>query len=83
MMIPLSEWLPPASVGLTFTTLGSLKVYGLSRCIVGGGDKPASQRICGTCPSWSRSVNLAAIGLLLAIGLGNLAWLGWIVYSRV
>jgi len=63
--------------------MGSLKVYGLFRGIVGGGDKPASQRICGTCPSWSRSLNHAVISLFLAIGLGNLAWLAWIVYSGV
>ncbi len=71
--LPLSDWLPPALVGLTFTALGLLKVYGLTRGIVGGSCKPASQRICGSCPSWSRRVNIGVTCLFLIIGLGNLA----------
>lgn len=30
-MIPISDWLPNALVGLTFTTLGVLKIYGFSK----------------------------------------------------
>jgi hypothetical protein len=47
-MLPLSEWLPPALVGASFTALGGLKVYGLWRGVVGGGGKPFGQRLCGT-----------------------------------
>ena len=77
-MPALSDWLPAVTVGLTFTTLGALKIYGFSRGIVGGGCKPASQRLCGSCPSWSRSLNIAVTGLFLLIGLGNLAYLAWL-----
>ena len=47
-MITFVDWLPPAAVGVTFTLLGSLKLWGLSRGIVGGADKPVVQRLCGT-----------------------------------
>jgi hypothetical protein len=47
-MITLADWLPPAVVGLTFTILGSLKLWGLKRGIVGGAHKPFAQRLCGT-----------------------------------
>lgn len=76
-MIPISDWLPLVCVGGTFTLLGLLKVYGLSKGIQGGRCKPYGQRLCGTCPSWSREVNIGVTLLFLAIGLGNLAWLAW------
>ena len=47
-MLTLSDWLPLAAVGLTFTLLGSIKLWGLKRGIVGGADKPVVQRLCGT-----------------------------------
>ena len=47
-MITFVDWLPPATVGLTFTILGSIKLWGLNRGIVGGADKPFAQRLCGT-----------------------------------
>lgn len=47
-MLPFSEWFPPAVVGSTFTALGSIKLYGLRRGIVGGRDKKFVQRLCGT-----------------------------------
>jgi hypothetical protein len=33
---------------LTFTLLGGLKLWGLKQGIVGGADKPALRRLCGT-----------------------------------
>ena len=39
-MLTFSDWFPLAAVGLTFTILGSIKLWGLKRGIVGGGDKP-------------------------------------------
>ena len=47
-MIPFAAWVPPALVGLTFTLVGSLKLYGLFRGVVGGADKPYMTRLCGT-----------------------------------
>ena len=78
-MPALSDWLPPAWVGLTFTALGTFKIYGFSRGIVGGGGKPTALRLCGSCPSWSRGFNIAVTCLFLAIGLGNLAYLAWLL----
>jgi hypothetical protein len=74
----LSDWLPPLAAGLLFTALGIAKVYGQIRGIQGGGCKPALIRACGSCPSWSRSVNIAVTVFVLAIGLGNLAMLWWV-----
>ena len=71
----LSDWLPPLVAGLLFTVLGIAKVYGQFRGIQGGGCKPALVRACGSCPSWSRTVNIAVTALVLAIGLCNLAML--------
>jgi hypothetical protein len=42
------DWFVPALIGLTFTLLGSLKLYGLSRGVVGGADKPLVTQLCGT-----------------------------------
>lgn len=47
-MISIVEWLPLAVVGVTFTLLGVLKLYGFARGIVGGHDKPIGQQLCGT-----------------------------------
>jgi hypothetical protein len=37
-----------ALIGLTFTLISSLKLYGLSKGIVGGADKPLGTQLCGT-----------------------------------
>ena len=66
------EWLVPAAIGAVFTTLGLLKVYGWTKGIVGGGGKPASCRLLGRCPSWSKQVNITVIVLFLAVGAVNL-----------
>jgi hypothetical protein len=47
-MVDFTDWFPLATVGLTFTLLGGLKLWGLKRGIVGGADKPMVQRLCGT-----------------------------------
>jgi hypothetical protein len=47
-MISFTDCLPPAVIGVTFTLVGSLKLYGLSRGVVGGADKPFVTRLCGT-----------------------------------
>jgi hypothetical protein len=44
----LAAWLPPALVGAMFTLVGSLKLYGLMRGVVGGAEKPFLTRLCGT-----------------------------------
>ncbi len=43
-----SDWLVLLLVGVTFAALGALKLYGLSRGMVGGGNKPRLERLCGT-----------------------------------
>jgi hypothetical protein len=48
LAISLAAWLPPAMVGGMFMLLGCLKLYGLSRGVVGGADKPLVTRLCGT-----------------------------------
>jgi hypothetical protein len=47
-MIPFTEWFPLVVLGVTFTALGCLKMYGLARGIEGGSDRPVAQRMCGT-----------------------------------
>jgi hypothetical protein len=42
------DWFIPALLGVTFTLLGLLKLYGLSQGIVGGHDKPLATQLCGT-----------------------------------
>jgi hypothetical protein len=42
------DWFPFAIVGVTFTILGSLKLYGVLCGIEGGRDKPTFQYVCGT-----------------------------------
>jgi hypothetical protein len=68
-MITLPDWFPPAVVGGTFTALGLLKLYGISKGIVGGGGKPFSCRLRGSCPSWSRRLNIIFAIVLLVIGV--------------
>jgi hypothetical protein len=48
LMLPFADWFPLALAGVTFTTLGALKLYGLRRGIVGGRDRPFAARLCGT-----------------------------------
>jgi hypothetical protein len=43
-----ANWLPPVLVGLSCTILGSLKLYGLARGILGGHEKPLMIQLCGT-----------------------------------
>jgi hypothetical protein len=69
-----SDWLPPALVGIIFTTFATIKLYGMSRGVVGGGEKPWRQRCLGNCPTWSRQANVGLVVLFLIIGLANLAW---------
>jgi hypothetical protein len=64
--------LPLLNVGLPFTVLGVLKIYGLSRGLVGGREKPMACRLMGSCPSWSRGVNILMTLMFCAIGVGNL-----------
>jgi hypothetical protein len=47
-MIAFIGWFVPAFLGSTFTLFGLLKLYGLSRGVVGGADKPFMTRLCGT-----------------------------------
>jgi hypothetical protein len=71
-MIAIPDWFPPAVVGGTFTTLGLLKVYGIRKGIVGGGGKPASCRLLGSCPSWGKRLNILFALVPLSIGFSCL-----------
>lgn len=74
--------MPNALVGITFTSLGCLKIYGRRRGIMGGGGKPWRQRCLGSGPTWSREMNLGVIALFLPIGLLELAWAASYFVSR-
>jgi hypothetical protein len=41
-------WFIPGLIGLQFTLLGSLKLYGFFRGVVGSAEKPFVVRLCGT-----------------------------------
>ena len=75
------EWSPPAIVGAAFTVFGALKLYGARHGIVGGGSKPFAQRVCGSCPTWSRAMNRTVMFVFLAIGVSYLAWAAWELLS--
>jgi hypothetical protein len=47
-MIAFADWFVPTLIGLTFTLIGALKLYGLSTGVVGGADKPFVMQLCGT-----------------------------------
>ena len=47
-MISFTDWFIPALIGVQFTLIGSLKLYGLWTGVVGGADKPLVTRLCGT-----------------------------------
>jgi hypothetical protein len=47
-MISFIDWFVPAVIGAQFILLGSLKLYGLGKGIVGGAGKPFVIRLCGT-----------------------------------
>jgi hypothetical protein len=47
-MISSLAWLVPALVGVMFTLMGTLKLYGLSTGVVGGADRPFITQLCGT-----------------------------------
>ena len=70
-MIAFSDWFPNALVGVTFLSLGLVKIYGWRKGIIGGGGKPAACRLMGRCPSWSKPVNIGVIVLFLAVGMVN------------
>ena len=71
-MIAFSDWFPNALAGVTFASLGVIKIYGWRKGIIGGGGKPAACRLMGRCPSWSKPVNIGVIILFLVIGIVNL-----------
>ena len=75
------DWFPLLMVGATFTTLGLSKVYGFRRGIVGGGGRPWKTRVLGSCPTWSRHLNVVMTGVFLLIGLSFLSYLGWELFS--
>jgi len=47
-MIAFQDWFPYAATGTTFVALGTAKLYGLRKGVVGGRGAPLGQRLCGT-----------------------------------
>ena len=47
-MIIFIDWFIPALIGVTFTLIGSMKLYGFFMGVVGGADKPFVTQLCGT-----------------------------------
>ena len=47
-MISFIDWFIPAFIGATFILMGTLKLYGFVRGVVGGADKPFVTKLCGT-----------------------------------
>lgn len=48
LLTSIANWLPPLMVGVTFTLMGSLKLYGFVKGTIGGHDKPLVTQLCGT-----------------------------------
>ena len=80
-MIAFADWFPLLMLGSVFTTFGLLKVYGFRHHIVGGGGKPFSCRLRGSCPTWSKHLNVTVVVLFLVIGLSFLSILGWLLLT--
>ena len=64
-MISLAGWLPPALVGTTFTLLGTLKLYGFLKGVVGGADKPFVTRLCRDMTDRGKPQSAAGIAVAL------------------
>jgi hypothetical protein len=47
-MFAFTDWFIPALLGVTFTLLGALKLYGLCTGVVGWQGKPFGAQLCGT-----------------------------------
>ena len=88
MALALPYWFTPAVLGVTFTTIGLLKIYGLCRGVIGGRNKPFFQYAIGTCPTWmgrtwrGRVLRYGLPFVFLGVGLWNWGVLGWEVYAR-
>ena len=80
-MIAFADWFPLLVVGVLFTTIGLLKVYGFRHNIVGGGGKPWGTRLRGSCPTWSKHLNVTMTVLFLVIGLSFLSILSWLLFT--
>jgi hypothetical protein len=78
-MIAFADWFPLLTLGGVFTTFGLLKVYGFRHNIIGGGGKPFSCRLRGSCPTWSKQMNVVVMALFLLMGLSFLSILGWLL----
>jgi hypothetical protein len=47
-MIAHLNWLIPGFIGVTFTLVGALKLFGLHRGIECGANKPFVEKLCGS-----------------------------------
>ena len=81
MMIAFGDWFPLLCIGVLFTMLGLLKVYGFKHNIVGGGGKPWGTRLRGSCPTWTKHLNVTMTVLFFVIGLSSLSILAWLLLT--
>lgn len=81
VIIAFADWFPLLMIGSAFTTVGLLKVHALRHTIVGGGGKSFSRRLRGTCPTWSKQMNVMAMLIFLVPGLLAFAILGWLLLT--
>jgi hypothetical protein len=80
-MIAFGDWFPLLTVGILFTTIGFLKLYGFKHNIIGGGGRPWSTRVRGSCPTWSRHLNVTVTVVFFVIGLSSLSMLVWLLLN--
>jgi hypothetical protein len=80
-MIAFADWFPLLCVGSLFTTIGLLKLYGFRHNIMGGGGKPWGTRVRGSCPTWSRHMNVTVTVIFFVIGLASLSILSWLLLN--
>ena len=66
-MIAFADWFPLLSVAILFTTIGFLKLYGIKQNIIGGGGKSWGTRVRGSCPTWSRPLNVTVTVVFLLL----------------
>ena len=81
-MHALIESLPLIAVGVPFTAIGVLKIYGRWKGIVGGGGRPMSYRLMGSCPTWTRHVNLIMTWLFFVIGIVMLGLAALTIFGK-
>lgn len=80
-MIAFADWFPLLCIGIVFTAIGLVKLNGFQHKIIGGGGKLFGTRLRGSCPTWSKHLNVTVTVLFFVIGLSALSILGWLLLN--